>query len=198
MLLSIVAPSLTKHTAEELSDALLGIEHEFILDNWSDGVPRARGALVALLEHDTHIEPIALRRNVNRMSGESYNRLAVLICPIADLPNKGQIVRYDVDCGFVPIQTVDSKAVYPIRVGHMAGSITRTQRLLDSGVDLDQDVMDLSREFCLWAWSNKLRVYIDPSFRYYANEQPSLTPRNLETPDLSQDVSLLWRREMVL
>lgn len=195
MLLSVIVPRLSKGVKSMLERELKGIDSEIVRATWSNGIKKAKGDFVCLLETDSAVERNTIRDNLEAFtSNPSYRKLA-MVSPRVDLPDASKPISWTYSNGLAALTEQTSQLTHAVRIGNVPGAIIRKSSLLKIDPDLTGHPWALSLTFSVECWKRGLRIALNPETLYYVPEGYRYKKGKATKPD--EDVLRIWDREMI-
>lgn len=186
MVLSVIVPDKRKGMKHMLLKELQNIDSEIIISGWRDGLVKAQGDFICLLEHDSAVSPGSIAKQLKPFLDNPRFRKLVMVSPL---------VEFD-DSEAMSLSGFQNHSEYPqmTRVGCVPGAVIRRTSLLKYVDLLDNHVSDLSYEVSVAFWENGLRITGEPTCVYYS---PSSVKKGGAVV-VSTALQKLWQRECIV
>lgn len=179
-----------------LEKELEGIEYEIIRRVWSNGLEKAKGNFVVLLEPDSAIERGSIRDNLKVFTDNpSYRKLA-MVSPTVDFPDVPVPLIFSWNDGLKGYHASQLKTMRDCRIGYVPGAVIRRTSLLKSNLTHIENPLNITRDVSFDFWSRGLRVSVNPETIYCVPEKQKMKKyKDVFVPD--QRVIGIWEHELI-
>lgn len=179
-----------------LERELIGINHEIIKYTWNNGLPKAKGSFVCLLEKDSAIERQSIINNLKIFTDNpSYRKLA-MVSSTVDFEDIGENLIFSWNDGVKGYHASQLHSIRDCRIGYVPGAIIRRTSLLKSNLEHILDPLRLTADVSFDFWSRGLRVSVNPESIYYAPIQnKKINYKDKFLPN--ENVIKIWEHELI-
>ena len=180
-----------------LARELDGLDVEVIEKGWSQGLKKARGDFVCLLEEDSAVDSGTIRDNLAVFTeNPSYRKLA-MVSPMVDFDDGERAVSFSYDDKHLAVTYPPSSCVHATRIGYVPGAVIRRSSLIKSKMRLGNNPMVLSTQLSLEFWNSGLRISLNPDATYFAPVEEHLADIPRRGWNSFPKVTALWERELI-
>lgn len=196
MLLSIICPRISKGMARALELELSGIEHEIIRNKWDNGLVKAKGSFVCLLETDSAFEKGSIKNNLAVFTGNPLYRKLAMVSSTVDYDDMPDRLIFSWNDGLKGYLASQLKSVRDCRIGYVPGAVVRRTSLLKSNLDHLENAQRFTTDVCFDFWSRGLRISVNPESTYCVPANPKMREyRDKFLPD--EKVIQIWDHELI-
>ena len=186
-------------TKEWCLKQLGGFNHEVIVSpTWRDGLKRAKGEFVTMLEKDCVLGPnyfVTLMRVFR--SNSSFRKLAVVAPAVGVESWTKKIYGYKLKSNYaVPLMAPASSDPHFVQIAYLPGAIIRRSALHQMSPG-EKDLMLDSFNFSIYFWNSGNMVLLHPGVTYVSTDEELDMNYQINEPGNWDELTKMFRREMI-